>query len=456
VNQSTKWWNYLNALQNLVVIVDHKDRIFYANEAMQRFTGLSPRVVNKNPTLWEIVARPDNFPDSFALVDESWLSRNCETTALEVSGDLMPVNMLMTRIEEQEQFEDSASQPEGGLFLLVMTDISLEVKLQDKYRNKLRENQSLIDQLKRKISEVEFLRRLSGISTYRSTLDDIFVQTEKFGIELLKWEQFVCAKAPSPATDSIELLSKHRLGSHTRDLLTHIQNNFKDDPQATRWSLEDLMLAHIKTRLGPNVWTLVQQSSNHISDPEFLDSFATQMAQLIDNHTLSIASITDPLTNVYNRRFFDAQLSIEIAKAKENNRPLSMLLIDADHFKKINDNFGHPAGDQVLKSIASAMRIACRDTDLASRIGGEEFAILLSNTNATGAKVFADRLREQIADTKIKTLINGAETNLSVTVSCGVAQLSEALASADTIYKACDEALYSAKSSGRNNVKIAA
>jgi diguanylate cyclase (GGDEF)-like protein len=161
----------------------------------------------------------------------------------------------------------------------------------------------------------------------------------------------------------------------------------------------------------------------------------------------TLASV-DSLTSLFNRRHFETIAQAEWARFQRYGRPLSLLIIDVDHFKSVNDRFGHDAGDLVLKSIGEACNAAKRVTDVAARIGGEEFAMLLPEAPEAAAAQMAERLRQQIAGL-VRTL--GGQ-QVQVTVSIGVAGATLSTASFQLLLKRADEALYRAKESGRNCV----
>lgn len=164
--------------------------------------------------------------------------------------------------------------------------------------------------------------------------------------------------------------------------------------------------------------------------------------------------ITDGLTGIYNRRFFDHQLLIEHARAVRNGKSLSLILLDIDHFKSVNDVHGHQAGDQVLTEIAELVQRLSRTDDLVARFGGEELAIISPGTNLEQAQRQAERLR--IAVNKHVTARAGDKAcRIAVTASFGVANLRGGEAIEPTaILRRADEALYQAKSSGRNRVVV--
>lgn len=162
---------------------------------------------------------------------------------------------------------------------------------------------------------------------------------------------------------------------------------------------------------------------------------------------------TDPLTGLYNRRYAEAYLVDATHQAQADGQGLAVLLLDADHFKAINDRHGHAAGDEVLRTIAGRLRENLRGTDLIARFGGEEFLVVLPETATDQAGPAADRLRDEIARRPVT--VDG--TAISVTVSIGVAVGTPAAAPTDPrdLVEAADRALYRAKEAGRNRIEIA-
>jgi two-component system, cell cycle response regulator len=161
---------------------------------------------------------------------------------------------------------------------------------------------------------------------------------------------------------------------------------------------------------------------------------------------------TDGLTGVYNQRTFQERLSQEIARADRYSRPLSVLMVDVDHFKIYNDTYGHPQGDIVLQDLARLLQEMSRTSDTVARCGGEEFAIILPETDSAGAQKIAQRLCEQVERHPFpgQELIPGG----TLTISVGVATYASA-GSKGALLQAADTALYTAKREGRNRVCVA-
>jgi diguanylate cyclase (GGDEF)-like protein len=186
---------------------------------------------------------------------------------------------------------------------------------------------------------------------------------------------------------------------------------------------------------------------------EDLRIFASLAAGAIANarlheETLGMA-ITDKLTGLRNRRLFDQHLNDETARSRRDGRPLALLLADIDHFKRVNDTYGHAAGDQVLQSVSRSVAAASRQADLAARFGGEEFAVLLPDTDAEGARLVAERIRSSVAGGPVRLADGG---DIAVTLSIGIAIGPQDGETPDRMLERADQALYSAKRAGRNRV----
>jgi diguanylate cyclase (GGDEF)-like protein len=171
------------------------------------------------------------------------------------------------------------------------------------------------------------------------------------------------------------------------------------------------------------------------------------LAQLIaEQIELRQIATTDSLTGALTRRAFEVEVTREYRRNRRHRRDLSVIVVDVDHFKKINDNYGHAAGDLVLKNVVLQIKQSLRDVDFLSRLGGEEFVVGLPETHAEGAIIVAERLRETIAGMAIVS--NG--DSISVTASFGIAGLNQADRDWKQMLGRADVALYRAKQEGRN------
>ena len=164
-------------------------------------------------------------------------------------------------------------------------------------------------------------------------------------------------------------------------------------------------------------------------------------------------TITDPLMQIYNRRYLERRLKEEVARSQRYERPLSLLLLDVDHFKRINDTYGHAMGDRVLQNLGQLLRHTVREADILVRYGGEEILVVAPDTPSAVAATLAERLRQAVENTPLAFESDhpGART-VPITVSIGVASVQTSLESPATLMRRADEALYRAKHAGRNRV----
>lgn len=192
----------------------------------------------------------------------------------------------------------------------------------------------------------------------------------------------------------------------------------------------------------------------------FLARLASILAICLDSvlsrERLKRVGFTDPLTSVHNRRYFEHRCSIDISQARRYGHALACVLIDIDHFKSVNDRYGHPAGDAVLQGVAAVIRQQLRPSDTLARFGGEEFVVLLPMTDRAGAADVAERIRAQLEAAHFSI---GTDMRIRVTASLGLAMLPsvppsevDAGAEAGALVLSADQALYQAKSAGRNRV----
>jgi diguanylate cyclase (GGDEF)-like protein len=166
---------------------------------------------------------------------------------------------------------------------------------------------------------------------------------------------------------------------------------------------------------------------------------------------LQTLAAVDPLTGLYNRRQFESLARAELGRSQRYMRPCSFLMIDIDHFKQVNDTFGHEMGDWVLKTVATILATARREADVVARFGGEEFVIMLPETTPEAAAMVAERIRSMVAANSMAI----EDATLNVTISAGVGEVTASSASIEAVLRDADRALYEAKQTGRNRVCVA-
>jgi diguanylate cyclase (GGDEF)-like protein len=182
------------------------------------------------------------------------------------------------------------------------------------------------------------------------------------------------------------------------------------------------------------------------------EQIALALANLRLRDTLKSQSIRDPLTGLFNRRFLEESLERECRRSIRSNRPLSVMMLDIDHFKRFNDTFGHDAGDAVLREVGAVLRSFFRGEDVACRYGGEEFALVLTDTTAEGSLARASQLRDQVHQLSLSFR---RQSLGPVTISVGVAILPLHATTAEALLRVADKALYRAKHEGRDRVVLA-
>jgi diguanylate cyclase (GGDEF)-like protein len=160
-------------------------------------------------------------------------------------------------------------------------------------------------------------------------------------------------------------------------------------------------------------------------------------------------SRTDGLSGLLNRISWEEAVAAEFKRCRRSGRPATLLMLDVDHFKAINDRYGHPAGDEVIRSVASLLRQALRLQDMPARYGGEEFSVILPDTTAAGAEVIAERVRKLIESSVLEPA-----AGIHATISIGIAELEALGADYGEWISHADRALYAAKEHGRNRIEL--
>jgi diguanylate cyclase (GGDEF)-like protein len=190
------------------------------------------------------------------------------------------------------------------------------------------------------------------------------------------------------------------------------------------------------------------------ADASLAQAFADEVAIAIENARLfkqiQHLAITDPLTGLYNRHYFFEAAPREFEHARRYQTPLSIIIFDLDRFKRVNDTYGHIAGDQVLASVAQRSRQSLREVDIIARYGGEEFIVLLPQTNLEGARLLANRLRERI----VYPPVDAGGQHIPISASLGVATLDETCTNLQELVRRADAALYATKRTSRGSISI--
>ena len=208
----------------------------------------------------------------------------------------------------------------------------------------------------------------------------------------------------------------------------------------------------VKTSSGDTPFWLLASANiiDYNNDVALYSAFQDITSRKNREMLLKNQAIRDPLTSLYNRRYFEEEVFNRILYAKTAREDYSVLMIDADHFKRVNDTYGHKVGDKVLIELAATAEKALRENDIVARYGGEEFVIYLDKANADKAKIVAERLRESMAAIVVYS-DEGEEVRFTVSIGLSSSEVSD---NVETLIKTADEALYRAKQTGRNRVEI--
>nr|WP_269468487.1 PleD family two-component system response regulator [Devosia ureilytica] len=240
--------------------------------------------------------------------------------------------------------------------------------------------------------------------------------------------------------DPLRVCSQMRTVDHSRNLPIILMADAADKPRVVRaldLGVNDFISRPVeRNELMARVRTQIRRHR-----------YAMELRESVNN-TMALA-VTDELTGLYNRRYFDRHLNVMLSKAQEQDRDMALMIIDMDHFKAVNDNHGHDIGDAVLREFSARLKRNIRGVDLACRFGGEEFVVLMPDTDITQAEAVAERVRQSMAE---KSFEVGAARPLSVTVSVGVSIREGQVDTPESMIKRADVALYRAKREGRNRV----
>ena len=240
--------------------------------------------------------------------------------------------------------------------------------------------------------------------------------------------------------DPLRVSSQIRTVEHARNLPIILMADVADKPRVVRaldLGVNDYISRPVeRNELQARVRTQIRRHR-----------YALELRQSVNN-TMALA-VTDELTGLYNRRYFDRHLNVMLGKALEQDRDIALMILDIDHFKAVNDNHGHDVGDAVLREFAARLKRNIRGVDLACRFGGEEFVVLMPDTDTGQAEAVAERVRQSMAEKPFEV---GPSRPLSVTVSAGVALNESHADTPESLVKRADVALYRAKREGRNRV----
>ncbi len=310
-------------------------------------------------------------------------------------------------------------------------DITKRKKLED-------EKKKLLHDMEERIKELQCMYRITQAIRKDDTLEEILLHAVRIISSGWPYPEFIKSR------------------------IIFDEKEFVIEPfELTEWKLESELIINSECRGIIEVY--YTKSFPMLDEDPFLNhernlisGISETLSEAIERHEAEIyiqhLATHDPLTDIYNRTTFEKRILDDTSRAKQNNHSLSVVMLDIDHFKKINDTYGHQVGDTVLSGFAEVLKNSLRDTDYVVRYGGEEFIIILPETELTKAKDIAERLRNMIAEHPI---VIAEDKVIYITVSIGIANYPEHGHDWQELVKASDKAMYDAKNCGRNQIKAA-
>lgn len=277
-----------------------------------------------------------------------------------------------------------------------------------------------------------------------SSLGEVVVEPDaEKAVELARFGEFdlIVPSLMQRGVDGLRLCSQLRISDHARQasVLALVDG---DDTDALVRALDIGVNDYAMKPIDRN--ELMARARTQIRRKRYQDELRSNYRQTM------IMAVTDTLTGLHNRNYMEIHLGNLVAYAQDNSKPLAILMIDIDRFKSVNDTFGHAAGDAVLRELGARISSKIRGIDLASRYGGEEFVVIMPDTDLDLATVVAERLRQTVWSNPFH--LSSGNSDLAVTISIGVAGVGREVSDASALLQRADEALYAAKQGGRNRV----
>lgn len=391
-------------------------------------------------------AYEDIHGNDFVINNKAYkLPQTLAEISLKIDSLFMPIvkNSMVFGIIELEFKPDTLVNMEF-LFLMKILGAQVSLKLQNIVLNEQSQvNVEFHDSMKNIAKLIETQYELNYIVPLIGEMLDRFISDHLIYVFLKQEEEFRLVW-PKSCNDERVFETLKQLDTDYNYILTN-----DDKIGAFPLLTEDEITGCVVAR------SMIEKLSKR--DIDYLEQLTRQAAATINRantySTILQYATLDALTNLNNRRQFETRLSQEIAIAKRQKNPLCAMMVDIDFFKSVNDTHGHAAGDEVLRTVAGIIKQALRESDIPSRYGGEEFAVLLPFTHIEEAKIVGERLRKAVESTPIT--INQETENekqINVTISMGIAEFDNA-ETGEALFERADKALYEAKTNGRNQVR---
>lgn len=440
-----------------VLVVESNGLIVYCNEAFAKMAGISlGRLIGKK-NIQQL--SKDQHIQILCGKNSDKLNVYHEVTFSFSEGNPW-------RVQFCSQALSVNGQPDQ--FLTFFKDVTLEERLHRKYRNELISNQALIQKLDKKLFASQFLLSILEMTSAATSAGSLIYQLLDKICDEFKFAAggyVVCedAMAEQACTIKMSRSTQTMNNGQFHQKLNEIVHTHADkmiaiyavgNPTVGHFDGHHLLFIPFSSEKNKQhilVFFVDEKFELQVDMVELFSHLMKQVDLALENRALYEESITDEKTQVYNPRYFKMSLRRHWDQAQEAGQHLSLLMLDIDFFKKINDQHGHPMGDMVLFEVAKLIKKGCRVTDTVVRYGGEEFALILPDTNAGGAFIVAERIRQSVQEMSL-VLVDGS--HLKTTISIGVASTKTFSGAAEDILSEADQALYKAKQNGRNQTVI--
>ncbi len=437
------WIRYFENLIDGVCLVDTKGHIQWSNLSLSHLTGISEKRLIGTELLKSIHMSES---DQKKILDLKMLK-----------GETPYFRFLTNRKEMSQELGISFIPTEDAdQILVVIRDFSLEKQLHEKYRMAMNQKEELYKHHQRKLFQSLFLMTLS--ETANKVREPIEIlnrflpqMNEFFGYAAVA--TFIEQNGELVATSHSmsDSLTESQMEVLEMQLEIEIDDSFHNKTTKILKVEEKFNIALVPFFLGDKslgVTFCVKEVDReiHRDEIQMLQAIGQQTAFCMESTSLREATNSDDLTKVFNSRYFHkilGELTLD-----PHGPSVALIFVDVDYFKKVNDNYGHPAGDEILRRVAQSLKEGLRSSEVVCRYGGEEFGVILPNCNKDDAFHVAERLRKAIMNLRFPEI----NTNLRITVSMGVAAFPNEAKTKEGLIEAADQALYEAKRSGRNRV----
>ena len=467
-----------DSLVNGVIVIDENLKMIYANPAIQQMCGLHSNRVGKKDLSAILSFEPDVLAAGTKGITDATPYREVivkpkvgSAARVQVTIQALPGKIIAGQVLPS----DSA---EAQQWLIYIHDVTLEERLQKKYFEQLKEKEEFIRKLDRKLYETSLMFELAqGMNLFKELSDILNLILTKLEDAFAFSHSVIGSVDRETSFLQTAIIRENSVALNTSLRATKNEwvKNFYEKALAVGEPCYfekgvnqeiDAFLSEVfhvdfsnylfvplthKDEVGFLFLLDAKQAwMGNDDDLSLLFGIANQLLLAIDNNRLYEESMIDTLTGLYNLRYFQERLLLEFKRTKQTTKPLSVLMIDVDYFKKFNDNYGHAIGDVVLKQVAQTIHKTCRETDTAARYGGEEFVVILPETDSVAALIAAERIRTRIEAIPLKV----GDASLKITASIGAACFPEYCKNMAEIVTCADSAMYVAKRGGRNNSKL--